>query len=174
MTSKPKYSAEYYLQIPSAQLTSALAADSVIFAMRNGTQTSIRIKQIYIRLGFSGTAAASTSSIQLRRFSAATPTGGTALYAVKKATSQGPPSLADARYNYGAALTITSVVQEEPFAVCGNARQLASQSMLDFKPTDNTEHILELAPGEGLLFRLGVAAVVGDNLGGFIRWIEQD
>jgi len=163
----------YFLPIPNQRLTAAIAVNSAIYAFRNGASKVIKIKRIYLICGFDGTAAATTSCYQLQRFSAATPSGGTALTAIKKKTTLGASTIVDARYNYAAALTVTGITFETSFVETGCARQVNAVQILQMCAGPETqESIIELQPNEGLAIRLGVAAVIGDNIGGYIEWEE--
>ena len=163
----------YLLPIPYQRLTAAVAAGSKIWAMRNGASKTMRIKRIYIGVSFDGSAASSTSCYQFMRFSGATPSGGTALTAVKKKTSLGATTMADARYNYAAALTVTGITFETSFFEIGCQRQVnANIEAYLVADQEGPDSIIELAPNEGLAINLYVAAVIGDGLGGYIEWEE--
>ncbi len=163
----------YYLPIPSLPLSTAITAGSCILAMRNGASKIMRIKRIVLNVGFSGTVAATTSGFQLCRFATAAPTGGTTLSAIKKRTTYGPSTIADARYNFAAALGVTGVAFETQFAEIGCQRQLAARGVL-YLIADlvTNEIVFEIQPSEGLAVKLGVVAVIGDTLGGCIEWEE--
>lgn len=163
----------YLLRIPNARLTAAIAANSAIWTVRNGSSRTMRIKRISVSAKFDGTAAATTAQFQLQRFTTATPSGGTALTAVKKRTALGSSTIADARFNYAAALTVTGVVFEEAFFEWGVQRQVSAVSNHDLLAgLETQEALIELAPNEGLAIRLGVVAVIGDALGGYVEWDE--
>ena len=163
----------YLLPIPMLRLTAAIAAASKIWAMRNGTSKMMRIKRLALFVGFDGTAAATTSCYQLMRFAGATPSGGTALSAVKKKSSLGASTMMDARYNYGAALTVTGITFETSCLEIGAQRQVnANNGMGLFADLEGPDSIIELAPNEGLAINLFVASVIGDSIGGYIEWEE--
>ena len=163
---------KYILRIPR-MVGGTPAASSRIFAFRNlGTKT-IRIRQIVLNTSFNGTAALTTQGYELRRFSGATPTGGTALVIIKKRTAAGATTVTDARFGAvtQTALTVTGITFEEPLLVIQQARQVGSaQSCVWVFP--NSQDGFEIAVNEGLALQIELAAVAGDCISGSIEWDE--
>lgn len=88
-----------------------------VFAMRNAATRQIRFKRIRVQGGFSGTAAATESVLQVVRFSAATPSAGAAITPAKKDSTMAASTVTDARDlrgtdNFTTGLTTTSLVFE--------------------------------------------------------------
>ncbi len=166
-----------YMAPINMRFTGTTAANSTVWALRNGATYSTYIRRIFLMAGFDGTAAGSTSQYELRRFNTATPSGGASVTAIKKDTAFGGSTLADLRQDTtGAALTVTSLVFETAFASAGVARGATggtSQIMLDFTTSPETRPFFVLAPNEGLCIRNSIVAVVGDSLSGFVEWEER-
>jgi hypothetical protein len=160
----------YMLPI-GVRLSAAVAAGSKIWAMRNGASKRMLISRILLRSGFDGTAATSSALYEFMRFADATPSGGTAISPVKKDTTYAASTLADARYNGAAALTVTSVTFEDAFLQHYSARQLNHVSALNLE-FDDMSRMIVLNPNEGLAIELNVVAVVGDTISGAIYWLE--
>jgi hypothetical protein len=165
----------YMLPVIHQRLSAALVAGATIWTMRNGTNYLISIRRIFLALGFSGTAAATTSSYQLYRFSGATPTGGIGLTVVKRSSSYPSTSVIDARFNYAASLGVAGVVFETAFAACGVQRQVSATQLfdMDYSNVFGGDRInLRLAPNEGLAIKIDNTGVIGDTIGGFVDWNE--
>ena len=169
----------YLLRIPFLVQSAAIASGSTIFSIHNGNSLTMRFKRIDLALGFAGVAAATESNIQLIRWSAASGTnmtGGTALTPVKRVATMAVSTVADARFNYAAALGVVGVTFEaDAFAERGAPRQLVSNSGLVLLPPgiEQFQSVLQLAPNEGIAFRLGIVGVIGDIFGGVIEWVES-
>lgn len=163
----------YHLPISLGRFTATTAADSLVWSMRNThTTKKVKILEIVLCTGFDGTAAATSAQYNLVRFSAATPTGGSAITVVKASTSYNTSIVTDARQDPAAALTVTSVVFETAMASISNPRQVSSTNNLKIKANDNVYDVLEILAGEGLGIKIGVTAVVGDVISGYVRWME--
>jgi len=162
------------IRIPNQRLTAAVAAGSLIWAMRYNGSNKLRVKSGFLLASFDGTAAATTQGYQLVRFSGANTTGGTAIQPVRTDTSGGAIPSIDARFNYAAALGVTSVVLETEYpAEWGVQRQVSANQNMPL-PGRNTSYsgFIDLRNGEGLAIRLSVAAVIGDSLGGHFELHE--
>lgn len=86
-----------------------LAAGVSYFSMRNtGTLVVAFLQEILLKIGFVGTDAATRSRYRWRRFSGATPVGGTALTPVKHSTAWGTPTIGDVRVASTGTGTFTS------------------------------------------------------------------
>lgn len=153
--------------------TAATAGGATVWAMRNGGALKAFLRRIFLVASFDGTAAASHSQWEIERFSAATPTTGTALTIVKKKSAGIASTVADARF-LDTGLSVTSVVFESPFIWVGNPRQNGATSEFVFPYNrdleDQEDFTLDL--NEGLAIRLTTAAVIGDSIRGYIEWDE--
>lgn len=119
---------------------------------------------------FAGTAAATRSLFDLVRISAAAPTGGTTVQAVKKNNAKPNPSGVDIRFA-PAGLTTTGVTFEsDALDIFGVINQLAASTVMarDWKDTP-----IILAPNQGLAIRTNGAVVVGASLAGSVQWDER-
>lgn len=171
----------YSLDFVLGRFTGAVTAGA-IFAMRN-TLTSnnkvISIHKIHLRVGFSGTTAATSQILTLRRFGTATHSAGTAITlaagAVKNHSNMPDSILLDARYadiTGTAPLTETSVVYEPSF----------DRFAIPRNPGGTSEHLWSsklgksffLHPGDGLALSIVNTAVVGDTVVGNVEWEEYD
>ena len=161
----------YLIPISMGRQTAAIAAGSYIWAFRNGASKIIRLRRIVLITSFDGTAAASTQIYQLMRFGNATPSGGSAITIVKKKTTFGASTVADARQNPAAALTIAGVVFETVGMCIQQPRQLAPLQQLNI-PLDQSNNVYELQPNEGLAINLLVVGVIGDTIAGFMEFDE--
>lgn len=165
-----------YLLPVQVRQTATTAANATVFAMRNTSSAkTCFIKKIHLVAAFDGTAAASTSRYELCRFSAATPTAGTAITVIKKKSSYSASNVTDARF-VDTGLTTTSVTFEMAFAFVAAQRQVSATSVytIDFNMGgDEAYDDFTLAPGEGLCIRLGVTAVIGDSITGYVEWDER-
>jgi hypothetical protein len=165
----------YMLPINMGRLTAAVAANSLIWSMRNITPArTVKIRRILCNVSFDGTAAATTALYDWVRYTTATPTGGTVLSVIKKRTGLPTSSVTDARQNAAAALGVTSVVFETSFFSINNQRQLSAGKTADlrFEVSGQDYDNFELATGEGLGIRLNQVAVIGDSISGGVSWDE--
>ncbi len=169
---------ERYMAPIFIRQTFASVVDVCVWAMRN-TQAAggkkCRIKDLNLQTGFDGTVAASMGLYKLQRFSAATPTGGAALGVMKKSSAAPATVVTDVR-QLDTGLTVAGVTFEPEYLVVAVNRQRGLNYLdleRDESPgAENTEILLQ--PGEGLCLRLGAAAVIGDQLAGFVEWEETD
>lgn len=152
--------------VPTTLLTT-----TAYWHIRNLDSTkSMFIRSLDMKLGFSGTAAATRSLYELTRTGAATPTGGTNVTPTKMLTTM-PASIAtDNRFAPGG-LTMTSVTFGDPIHLFGNTNQLSAdhEHALRFE----RENPLILLPNEGLVIRANGAVVLGSYVIGSIRWDER-
>jgi hypothetical protein len=157
--------------------TGATAADSTVWAMRNlGVPSrAIYLRRLAVNVMFDGTAAASTSRYELRRFRTATPTNGTALTVVKQNTDEAASVVTDARF-LDTGLTVAAVTFDTPAMAMGAPRQVgACASYVREWPGMMAEQgsgAFIIKPTDGICLRLGVASVIGDNIQGWIEWDE--
>ena len=170
----PAPSGSFMLPINVRQ-TAASAAASTVWTVRNGASKTMRLRRLFAAVVFDGTAAAATTlKYALQRFSAATPTGGTALTAVKKRTTYSASTIADARF-LDTGLTTTGVTFETDAAILPIAVSVTAQTaVMDvyFERTAELHSTFELAANEGLALRLNTAAVIGMGIDGFLEWDE--
>lgn len=161
-----------YYSVPVAiRQSAATAANATIWTMRNAAASTktVIIERIYLMISFdAGTPI--TRSFQrydLERFSAATPTAGTAITVVSQDSSNPATQVTDVRF-LDTGLTTTGVTFGTSFCNIGvpasdGATNSYVREIVGFK----------LAPGEGFAIRLNVAAVVGQDLDGEIVWSER-
>ena len=149
------------------------AAGSTIWAMRNVGTKTVRLRNIDLMVGFSGTAAATAQSYQIVRFSGATPTGGTALVVVKRRNSASATTITDARFGgvTQTALTVAGVAFEAVASHVGCSRQNGPGSHFD-QIWPNTQDGFEIAVNEGLAIQIELIAVAGDWISGTVTWDE--
>lgn len=156
------------------RMSAAVAVDSLVWSMRNGSSKTIYIDEIQLLTGFDGTVAASVSRFGLVRFSGANPTGGTAMTPVKHASAMAASTVQDAQYDGTAALTVTGITFESYWAIAGSQRQVNSTNNLTIRADSFSRRgVFELASNEGLGIRLQVAAVIGDHCIGHVKWRED-
>ncbi len=170
----PKPNGAYLLPV-GFRMTAALAANSLVWAMRNGSSRTIVIKRVTLLVGFDGTAAASVSIYNLLRFTGANPTGGNALTVVKRDSTDPASTVQDSRESTGgAALTDAGISYESPFARVGCQRQVNANNQLNLIPLNlEREGLFILGSNEGLGIRLVNAAVIGDHILGGVSWDER-
>ncbi len=154
---------------PIECIPTTLTDGTTYFAMRNTGAQHVHLHKMRYKIGFSGTAGATRSAFQLRRFSTATPTGGTAVTPVKFDTRYAPSSVGDIR-NAPAGLTLTGVVFETRFETLACTNQLSNDEsgVIDFG-----EHKFILLPGEGFAISAFGNVVAGCWLIGQISWDEN-
>lgn len=163
--------ASYYSLPVNIRQTAATAANATVFAMRNAAASTktVYIEDIELLMAFDvGTPL--TRSLQrydLVRFSAATPTAGTALTVVMMDSAAAATQVTDARF-VDTGLTTTSVSFGTAFATISCPATDATTSHFH-----RSGIALKLAAGEGFCIRLTVAAVVGQSLSGCITWSER-
>ncbi len=160
-----------YMVPLNIDMTVAVAATNLVWALTNNGTKNVYVTRLCLHTGFAGTAAVTQALWELLRFTAGPPTGGTAITVIKKKTTYPASSVGDVRVNGGAALTLGTAVLDTAFLQLSTARQLQAGNDLVLS-LEEQERIL-IAPGEGLGFALGVAAVVGDFVAGSIHWIEE-
>jgi len=167
-----KMGAGYAIAIPF-MVGGTPAANSTLLAFRNLGTKKVRIRKILLNVSFNGTAAATTQSYELRRFTTATPTGGTAITVIKKRNSAVTSTVTDARFGgtTQTALTVTGVVFESPWAAIGQQRQVGSSQSHEIIFSD-PEDGFEIDVNEGFCIRNAVTGVAGDGLAGMIEWEE--
>jgi hypothetical protein len=159
--------------LPIEVVPTTLTDGTTYWAMRNGSTKRIFIQKFELTMGFVGTAAASRSAFRIERFAGATPAGGTALAAVKKANSQPASTMADARYA-PAGLTVTGITFEQAFYRVAVNNQLAAPIACDLDFTNGPEgNRLCLAPNEGIAIRAYGAVVAGAYVMGQMTWAEK-
>ncbi len=163
--------------IPVNIRASAATAAATLWAMRNGTTRNIHIRRIRLNSYFDGTAAASLAQYALKRFSAATPTGGASILTsiAKKKSSMPASTIIDARF-VDTGLTVAGVSFETGNLTFGSPRQngAAGVIQLDFDVGgDENFDSLVLAPSEGLAIQNLATAVIGDSIIGYIEFDEH-
>lgn len=149
-----------------------LTAGTTYFAMRNLGPNRVFIRRIELKVGFAGTAVASRSLYEMERFSAATPTAGTTLAALKKDNTSGTSSVGDIRFAPGG-LTTTGVIFEAPFFLTGHTNQLSIDHEQDLQFSEEEGDKMVLAVNEGFAIKANTAIVLGSYLVGTIMWDER-
>lgn len=156
----------------------AMAAGETVWAMRYVTGALVaKIKRIRLTMGFNGTAAAATPAYRLVRFSAATPTGGTAITVIKKRNSYAGSVVTDARFDSSgvAGLTVAGVTFETAFEVfscpASVTGTVATRNIEFALPGERFGHF-DLAAGEGLAIQMETASIAGNTLAGGVEWDE--
>lgn len=168
---------EYMLPV-FVRHTTAAAANSLVWAMRNLGTRSLYLTRVSLVASFSGTAAASHSRAALLRFRSATPTGGTAMTVVKMNTADGASAVTDARF-LDTGLTVTGVTFDTSFLDLSCQRQVSASGVYSWSDADRLDGLratrgkMIIAPNDGLGLRLVNAAVIGDCYAGGIAWVEQ-
>lgn len=156
--------------------TAATVANSTVWTMRNGASKKMFLRRILLQILFDGTAAAATTlKYMLARFSAATPTGGTALTAVKMQSTFPATTLADARF-LDTGLTTTGITFETEWATLAIPASVTNGVVhvpIPFIGSNEAKEPFVLAPNEGLAIRLQNAAVIGQGISGSIHWDER-
>lgn len=165
-----------YMLPVNIRQSAATAANATVWAMRNGATKVMSIRRLRLAMMFDGTAAATTTlKYTIQRFSAATPTAGTALTVIKKRSSYGASTVADARF-LDTGLTTTSVTFETDAHILALPISVTSGNAfydIQFGRANEPYGDFELAVNEGLCIRLLNTAVVGQGLVGGVEWDER-
>jgi len=163
--------AAYYSAPVSIRQSAATAAGSTVWTMRNpaASAKTVYIERICLTADFdTGSPLGRTlQRYDLERFTAATPTGGTAVTVATMDTANAATAVTDVRF-LDTGLTTTSVVFAAPFVTIGVPTSDGS-----INPFLRERIGFKLAAGEGLAIRLNNAAVVGQGLTGEIVWSER-
>lgn len=160
----------YYSLPVSVRQSATTSSGSTVWAMRNAAASVkiVTIEQIKLRCTFdAGTPLTrKTLTYEIKRFSTATPSGGTALTPILLDTLGASTAVTDARV-LDTGLTMTSVVLETASDVIAcPAVEGASVEFLNNMP-------FKLGAGEGLAITLGSNALVGQGVSGNIVWAER-
>lgn len=160
-----------YYTLPIAIRQSAnTAANNVVWAMRNHAASPkiIMIERINLAMSFdAGTPLFRTSlRYEFVRFSAAAPTGGTAISPIPMDSNAPATLVTDARF-LDTGLTTNGMSFENAIASVGCPASDGATA------TYNRDIPIKLAAGEGLAIRLNVAAIAGQGLFGEIIWSER-
>lgn len=150
---------------------SGLLVNTCYWAMFNGGEKKVFLHSIRVKMGFSGTAAASRSKYKLCRFSAIPATGGNIVDIIKKNNAEINSSITDLRQAQ-AGLTTTGIVFESNFAAFCNTNQLNNDaaSLLSFGESAQDRFILN--KNEGIAILSDSAIVQGSWAIGEIHWDE--
>jgi hypothetical protein len=173
----PKLDGRYSIDIVLGRFTGLVTAGT-IFALRNASTRHCRITRVVLYTGFAGTTAATAQILQLKRFSAATPSGGTAITlaagAVRHRNIMRDAILADARYadiTGTAPLTVTNVVFEPSMGSVSFPRSSGGGiTGLEFIWTKDNAEGFHLADDEGFALVTTQTAVVGDLITGYVEF----
>lgn len=174
--------------------TSAAAANTVFFNLRGPPTKTAYVKRIYGQTCFDGTALAASGTMRLgwiRGTGAASPTGGAALTAIQKDTTDPTATITEARIVLaGTALTTTGITYDaNPFYVVGlpaMSVQVAAPATsgdsgncepfdLRFcEPYQPIDDCMAIRANEHLALRTQtVAAIIGLTVMGTIEWAER-
>jgi hypothetical protein len=161
----------YYSAPIRIRQSAATASGATVWSMRltAAATSNVYIERIYLQISFdAGTPLGrALLAYDLERFSAATPTAGTAVTVVQMDSSDDVTEVTDVRF-LDTGLTTTGLSFGTPFVTVGipasdGATSTYFRQNIGFK----------LAPGEGLAIRLNGAAVIGQDLCGEIVWSER-
>ncbi|HEY0092082.1 MAG TPA: hypothetical protein VGB43_06295 [Flavobacterium sp.] len=145
-----------------------VAVGTTYWTMKNTGIKTAYITKLEMKVGFSGTAAATKSVYEIARFSGTTPSGGATIAAIKKSNAMVTPSIGDIRVA-AAGVTTTGITFEQPWHIIAHTNQLN----IDHAQDIHFDVPLQLAPGEGLAIRASTILVAGSYLVGCIRWEEK-
>lgn len=149
---------------------STVTSGTVYFSLRNGGSKTMYVKRLDLQMGFTGTAAASRSSYEVVRYNG-TPSGGTAVAAVKKLSTQANSGAAALVAPAG--LTVSGVTFDTAFHRVASPNQLTATTAQDVDFGDVDAAKIALLPGEGLAIRANGAVVAGSFLVGSLGWHER-
>jgi hypothetical protein len=163
-------------------LFSGVTTAGSIFTFRTDPSADkiVHIKKLFVSLGFTGTAEATTQIYQLKMFSAATPSGGAAITPTKRVSSQPATSVLDIRsatISGTSPLTVTNVVFDASMRSFNCARRVGVSPVVLMEPyaeNKKDESGCILLPGEGFAILIANNAVVGDIITGCLTWTEED
>jgi hypothetical protein len=146
---------------PSAVVAAALGANTTLAALRHGAAATTNLYITRMRISISiatvGASAGVPGQIAWQRFTAATPTGGTARTVARKDLSTGGSSqVADVR-DSNAALTVTSVNFGDVLIINPIPNYTTGASIEYVTDLDEDEYI-RLTAGDGMCLRTQVAA----------------
>lgn len=161
---------EYYLSVNIPQFTAALAANACVFAIRNSTVKRMKFLRAEIHLSFAGTAAATTMQVSMRRFTVATPSGGTTLTTLivpEDTTMPASAALYAGCATAAAALTTTGATVAAPSFVAQCPRSVTG-GVFNYE----IDRDLVLNTNEGLLIQYDTVGVIGDAIGITTYWGE--
>jgi len=172
---------QYMCDLTLGQFSAVTTAGS-IFTFRTDPDADkiILIKKLFVSLGFTGTAEATTQIYQLKMFSAATPSGGAAITPTKRLSTQPASSVLDIRsatISGTSPLTVTSVEFDASMRSYSCARRVGVSHVVKMEPyneSKKSESGCILLPGEGFALLIANNAVVGDIITGCLTWEEQD
>jgi hypothetical protein len=158
-------------------IPTTLTVNTVYFAIQNPGPYIAALRRFEYVMGFTGTAALSTSYFTMTRIpQRGFYTGGTALTAVKKNNRTMPHSLIDVRVAPGGLTNQSGAGLETAWGVLGVTNQLVCDIEGDFdfgaaaNETDSAK--LQLHPGDSLILAAGSAIVNGAYLIGSFSWDE--
>lgn len=158
----------FYSLPVNVRQTAATASGATVWAMRNGSTASVYIERMSLGLSFDGTSASGTTSrYDLIRFSAATPSGGTALSVAQMYSGDVGTQVASASF-LDTGLTTTGVVFNAPWAEIGCPAIAGSATKFERYGTP-----LVLGPNEGFCIRTSTTTAIGMAIIGEVVWSEH-
>lgn len=169
----PAYIGGYMAHIEAVP-SSILSDGTTYWAMRNTGSRVVLLRVLNVMASFTGTTAATRSIFRIERFSAAMPSGGTALQVVKRDNSDPNSSIGSVAYANGG-LTATGVIFEgNSPGLFGTVNVLNGMVTNTFDFTAGGEEgRFALAVGEGLCIRAHGPVVAGIAFHGSIWWDER-
>lgn len=162
---------EYYVSINIPTFITNLPAGSVLFALRNGSVRKVKLLMSEVNVSFSGTDNSSVAQYSFRRFTNATPSGGTILTneIVKEDSNMIISEVVDIRCaTESTALTTTGVIigsQIYP-AIC-------SRSHISQTNTFSINRDIVLNANEGILFQYDTSGQNKDAVSVTLYWAEH-
>lgn len=128
---------------------------------------TLRIKKIRVGVTFTGTNAASRSVFEIERFTSGTPSGGSSITAVGKASTNAASQLTLSYANGGVTLSPTGNVVVATFAV------VSQNSMSDFIEIDMSDAPIMLTANQGLAIKAASTVISGVGLAVGLSWTED-
>lgn len=159
----------YYTAPVNIRHSAGLASGNTVWAMRNPAASPLYvfIERIFLNMAFSDPTpltGINEQRYELARFSAATPTGGSAITPIRT-TTIASASACDVRQS-SSGLTMSGAILESGFGVIGCPEVVGAVSNYT-----REKHPFTLAPGEGLAINVAtIDAVDGQSLQGEIVW----
>lgn len=171
--------ASYFARIPIT--SSTLTAGNYFWSMRNpiGSARTVYIRAIDLNMTILPSSGSGNAQVAFMKFSAATPTGGTAITAAKKRSSYANTVVTDIRFILTTTgLTVTGVTFDQIIgylATRGNTATIGNAQKCWQFARDNEAHSpIELAAGEGLIFQMASVSLTGaQDILGYVEWDER-
>ncbi len=163
---------------PAGIVAAALAANTPLMTLRHGTAATTNMYITRLRVCISsatiGVSAGVPGQIAWQRFTAATPTGGTARTSARKDLSTGSASQVLDIRDSAAALTVTSVAFGDVLII-NPIPNFTTGTSSEFLADLNEDEFIRLTAGDGICLRTQVAgpATMTWTYTYSIHWIEK-